>query len=380
VNNILSRASAALSALVLTLSLPVAAMADALSPAQVAKIDAMVNAAMAKQHLVGTEVAVGRNGTVLFAKGYGQRDKAKNLPVTANTVFLIGSITKQFTAAAVMQLVQHGKVNLDSPIGKYLPSVPHGSEITVRELLDQTSGLPDYLENKDLVTALFSYKWTSPHPASYYVNLTRSLPLHFKPGTKWKYSNTNYMVLGMLVAKISGESYPDYLSENILKPQGLDSIQYPASSIPAGDDVARGYDYVKGAYQLIPRYDVTWANSAGALASDASDLVKWDGAFFAGKVTSPQSVTIATTPPKGIDMGMPKGNTQSQIADGYAFGWVIGKDEGRTIIWHNGGTLGGRAMNATFPANGLDVVVLTNATTADPESIALKIARLLNGG
>jgi D-alanyl-D-alanine carboxypeptidase len=271
-------------------------------------------------------------------------------------------------------------VNLDAPIGTYLPNVPHASAITVRELLDQTSGLPDYLENKALVAALFSYKWTAPHPASYYVDLTRSIPLHFHPGTKWMYSNTNYMVLGMLVAKVSGESYPDYLERNILTPQGFDSIQYPASSIPTGDDVARGYDYVKGAFVLIPRYDVTWANSAGALASDASDLVKWDGAFFAGKVITPASVTIATTPPKGISMGMPKGNTQSQIADGYAFGWVKGKDEGRTIIWHNGGTLGGRAMNATFPANGLEIVVLTNATTAEPESIALKIARLLNGG
>jgi CubicO group peptidase (beta-lactamase class C family) len=157
-------------------------------------------------------------------------------------------------------------------------------------------------------------------------------------------------------------------------------MQYLNWSIPVGDDVTRGYNYAKGAYQLIPRYDMSWGGSAGALASDASDLVKWDGAFFAGKVTSPASVIVATTPPKGITMGLPAGNTQSQIAEGYGFGWVSGHDEGRKIIWHNGGIVGGRTMNATFPANGLEVVILTNATTADPESIALKIARLLNGG
>ncbi len=379
-NNILSRLAAALGALLLALSLPVAAMADALSPAQVAKIDAIVQAGMAKQHLVGAQVAVGRNGTTLFTKGYGLRYKAGDLPVTAQTLFLIGSITKQFTAASVMLLVQQGKVNLDSKVAQYVPGVPHASQITVRELLDQTSGLPDYLDTKPLITSIMAGKWTTAEPASYYANLIRGKPLEFKPGTKWKYSNTNYLVLGMLVANVSGESYPDFLTQMILKPQGLDAMQYPASSIPSGPDVARGYDYAKGTYTLIPRYDVSWANSAGALASDASDLVKWDGAFFGGQILTPASVKVATTPPQGISVGIPRGNTQSEIADGYAFGWVIGKDEGRTIIWHNGGTIGGRAMNATFPANGLEVVVLTSATTADPESIALRIARLLNGG
>jgi D-alanyl-D-alanine carboxypeptidase len=376
----LSRTSAALTALALVVGLPLAAMADALSPAQVAKIDGIVSAAMAKQHLVGVEVAVGRNGTTLFTKGYGLRDKAKNLPVTANTVFPTGSIGKQFTAACVMQLVEQGKINLDAKIGTYLPDVPHASEVTVRELLNQTSGLHDYLENKALVTALFGGTWTTHHPSSYYVGLTKGDPLAFKPGTKWQYSNTNYEILGMLVAKVSGEPYEQYVTDNIFKAQGLDSMQYLTWSIPVGDDVTRGYNYTKGAYQLIPRYDMSWGGSAGALASDASDLVKWDGAYFGGKVISPASVALATDPPKGITMGLPSGNTQSQIAEGYGFGWVTGKDEGRTIIWHNGGIVGGRTMNATFPADGLEVVILTNATTADPESIALKIARLLNGG
>jgi D-alanyl-D-alanine carboxypeptidase len=368
-------------ALLLTASLavvPAGAPAEPLSATRVAKIDAIVRSAMAAQHLAGVEVAVGRNGTTLFTKGYGLRDTARELPVTSRTVFLIGSITKQFTAACVMLLVEQGKVRLDAPVSTYLPDVPHAAGVTVRELLDQTSGLPDYLEDKPLATALLAGTYATNEPPSYYVNLTRRLPPHFKPGTKWMYSNTNYLVLGMLVAKIAGESYPDFLDQAILQPQGLSAIQYPASSIPAGRDVARGYTYANGGFTVIPQYDVSWAGSAGALASDAADLVKWDGAFFGGHVISPANVTIATTPPHGIAMDVPKKSTQGAIARGYAFGWVRGNDEGRTIIWHNGGTIGGRAMNATF-ADGLEIVVLTNATTADPESVALKISHVLYG-
>ncbi len=372
-----TRLCAAFAAFVLSIGFPAAARADAISPAQVARIDAITQTAMAQQHLVGVEVALGRNGSTLFTKGYGLRDKAKSLPVTASTVFPIGSISKQFTAACVMLLVQQGKIDLDSKLATYVPNVPHASQITVREILDQTSGLADYLENKPLITALFGGTWTTHQPFAYYVNLTRGMPLKFKPGTKWEYSNTNYQVAGMLVAKVSGEPYEAFLTQNIFRAQDLTAMQYLTWSIPAGNDVTRGYNYAKGTYTLVPRYDMSWGGAAGALASTASDLVKWDGAFFGGKVLSQNSVEIATTPPRGITLGLHAGSTQSQIAEGYGFGWVTGHDEGRRIVWHNGGLIGARAMNAVFPDDGLEIVILTNATTADPEAIALRIARLL---
>ncbi len=156
-----TRFSAAFIALALSISIPAAARADAVSPAQVAKIDTIVRTAMAQQHLVGVEVAVGRNGTTLFTKGYGLRDQAKSLPVTANTVFPIGSISKQFTAACVMLLVQQGKINLDARLATYLPGVAHAREITVREILDQMSGLHDYLENKPLISAFLEARGRS---------------------------------------------------------------------------------------------------------------------------------------------------------------------------------------------------------------------------
>ena len=374
-----TRFSAAFIALALSISIPAAARADAVSPAQVAKIDTIVRTAMAQQHLVGVEVAVGRNGTTLFTKGYGLGDKAKNLPVTASTVFPIGSISKQFTAACVMLLVQQGKINLDARLATYLPGVAHAREITVREILDQMSGLHDYLENKPLITALFGGTWTTHEPFAYYVNLTRGDPLAFKPGTKWEYSNTNYAVAGMLIEKVSGEPYRTFLSQNIFEAQNLTSMQYLTWSIPTGSDVTRGYNYAKGSYTLVPRYDMSWGGAAGAIASNAADLVKWDGAFFDGKVISQSNVEIATTPPRGITLGLPAGNTQSTIGEGYGFGWVAGHDEGRRIVWHNGGLIGARAMNAVFPDDGLEIVILTNMTTADPEAISLRIARLLYG-
>ena len=323
-----TRLSAALAAFVLSMGLPAATLADALSPAQMSKIDSIVRSAMAQQHLVGVEVAVGRNGSTLFSKGYGLRDQAKNLPVTAKTVFPIGSISKQFTAACVMLLVQQGKIDLDAKLATYLPNVPHATQITVREILDQTSGLPDYLENKPLITALFAGTWMTREPFAYYVNLIRGDPLKFKPGTKWEYSNTNYAIAGMLIEQVSGESYATFLKQNIFATQSLASMQYLIWSIPAGNDVTRGYNYAKGAYTLVPRYEMSWGGAAGAIASNASDLVKWDGAFFGGKVISQSNVEIATTPPRGISLGLHSGNTQSTIAEGYGFGWVTGPRRG----------------------------------------------------
>lgn len=365
----------ALAALVAFLGIAAPAHADPLTAGQTKTIDAIVRSAMAQQHLVGVEIGIGRRGTLLFARGYGMRDRAKGLAVTPGTVFPIGSITKQFTAAAVMQLVQAGKIDLDAKIGRYLPSAPHASQVTVRELLDQTSGLPDYLDNKPLLATIMNGT-VRPKSVAAYVSLVDNQPLAFKPGTKWAYSNTNYALLGMLVAKTGGTSYETYLTTHIIGPQALDHTQILTSSVPRGSDVTRGYTYDKGVNALVSDYSMAWGNSAGYLASNVGDVVRWDGAFFADSVISANSVRIATTPPAGIVM-ISGHNPLGDLANGYAFGWVTGHDEGRPLIWHNGGLIGARAMNLVFPEDGLEIVVLTNATTADPEAISLRIARLL---
>lgn len=367
------KTAAATAALLLAAS--VCVRANPLSQSQIRRIDAIASQALTAQHLSGIQIAVGRGGRVLFTQGYGLRDRAHRLAVTARTVFPIGSVTKQFTAAAVMQLVDRGKVRLDARVSQYLPQAPHAGEITVRELLNQTSGLPDYLEYKPLLVSIMNGT-VDPEPVAKMVALVDGKPLHFQPGTKYEYSNTNYALAGMLIAKISGIPYAQYLQRNIFTPLNLTAMQYLRWSVPLGSDVARGYDFKKGQFTLLGRASMDWGNAAGAIASDASDLVRWDHAFFSGAVIPQRLVRVATTPPAGVVM-LPSKNRVNNIGIGYAFGWVQARAEGRQMIWHNGGLPGARAMNATFPRDDLDIVVLTNATDAEPEDIALKIARVI---
>lgn len=366
---------AAATAIVLLFAAGVCANASPLSTSQMQRIDAIAAKALAAQHISGLEIGVGRGGNVLFSRGYGLRNRSSRQPVTARTVFPIGSITKQFTAACVMQLVARGTVRLDAHVAQYLPSAPHGSEITVRELLDQTSGLPDYLEDKPLLASIVSGT-IGPQPVPSLVAIVDGKPLHFKPGTKYEYSNTNYALAGMLVARLSGMPYARYLQQNIFTPQHLTRTQYLRYSVPPGSDVTRGYDFKKGQFVPLPSFSMDWGNAAGAIASDVSDVIHWDNAFFSGSVIPLNLVRVATTPPPGVRM-TPSKNRVNNIGLGYAFGWVQARAEGRQMIWHNGGLPGARAMNATFPRDDLDIVVLTNASDAQPENIALQIARVI---
>lgn len=351
------------------------ATAGPLSDAQIKQIDDIAARALHKQHISGMEIAVGRNGRVLYARGYGLRNRARRLPVTSQTVFPIGSITKQFTATAVMLLVERGKVDLNAHVSRYLPSAPHGAEITVRELLNQTSGLPDYLEDKPLLTAIMAGT-DGPHQVQSLVALVNGKPLNFKPGSKYEYSNTNYALAGLLVSRVSGMPYATFLKREIFAPQQLTSTQYLSTTVPSGTDVARGYNYVKGRFVQIAQFSMDWANAAGAIASNTADLIRWDHAYFSGAIIPLQAVRVATTPPPHIAMLASKNRTNN-IGLGYAFGWVQARAEGRQMIWHNGGLPGARAMNATFPRDALEIVVLTNASQAAPEETALKIARVI---
>jgi CubicO group peptidase (beta-lactamase class C family) len=146
-----------------------------------------------------------------------------------------------------MLLVQRGVVSLDAPLARYLPNIPHAREITVRELLDQTTGLHEYLEDKQLYASLLDASLKA-HPISYYVELGAKKPLQFKPGSKWAYSNTNYAILGMLDAKMSGKPYETYIRSSILVPQHLDDTEFMAFAPPAGTNVSEGYDYKKNQY------------------------------------------------------------------------------------------------------------------------------------
>lgn len=352
------------------------AAADALSPAQQARIDAIARKQLAAQNIAGLTVGVGRNGKLLFARGYGLRDIARKLPADAGTAYAVGSITKQFTAAAVMLLAQDGQVDTGAKLARYLPSVRHAGQVTVRELLDQISGLQDYLVDKPLLDSIENGT-IAYHPIAYYVNVGADLPLDFPPGSKWAYSNTNYAALGWLIERVSGESYQRFLANEIFQTR-MPHTSYLRRSLPPGNDSSQGYNFAKGGFALVKPYDMSWANAAGALSSTVGDLVTWDGLFFGGRIIDEASLRSALQAPKNRPLLASK-DERDNIAQTYASGWVHGQDEGRNLIWHNGGTVGYRTMNLVFPGDGLEVIVLTNATDGKPEPIALQIARLLYG-
>jgi D-alanyl-D-alanine carboxypeptidase len=333
------------------------AWADTLSAAQVAAIDAVVAQQMSAQHVPGISVAVERDGQVLYAHGYGERDVAAQKPPDAGTYFEIGSITKQFTATSIAMLVNDGKVRFDDRVATYLPDVPHASEITIQELLNHTSGLADYTSVPGVVPMLHS---TTAKPADLY-GLVAGLPLTFAPGTQFEYSNTNYAVLGAIIERVSGMTYAAFLRKRVLDGTSFAGISY---GVPAGKSVAFGYDAAAPTKPLsIWSSNVTYA--AGALYATPTDLVHWDDAFFNGRVVAPAMVKRLTTPPA---LPFAKKST-------YAAGWIAEAIDGHPEIWHNGGLPGFNTRNAYFPDQHLAIAVFGNIVSFDGTSITRGILR-----
>ncbi len=338
------------------------AQSERLNDAQTARIRSVVRHEMIRQQIPGIAFAVARHGVVIYAAAFGRR--GDHLPVNPETVFPIGSITKQFTAACVMLLVEAGRIRLDSRIGRYLANVPHGDKISVRELLDQTSGLPDYSAQAAMQHEIGPDKLGTVSPQAL-LKLIEGKPLQFEPGSRFAYSNTNYLLAGMIVGAVSGESYPAFIAQRIFRPLGLIHTQYLLTSVPVGSDVANGYKLKNGRLVQLPRFTMSWARGAGALASTVGDLAAWDAAFFSGKIVRSDLVHTAVTPP----------HVRGE-AD-YAFGWVVERISGHRMIWHNGGIPGAHAMNAVFPDDDLEIVVLDNRLETDPEDIARQIFKAL---
>lgn len=349
-----------LAAAVAAVALSWASPCPAPAPAARAKINAEVRQLMQTAHVPGVALGLACNGRMVFAQGYGVRSIARHLPVNPETRFQIGSITKQFTAAAILQLRAAGKLSLDDPIARFLPHFPHAGEITVRELLNQTTGLYNYTSAPHFVA-------TADHSQGGFGPITALLAGHalaFVPGTKWQYSNTNYIVLGQIVAAASGESYADYLQQHIFTPAGMSATSLIGHSLP---DTAEGYNVVAGKTVPAPPLPEAWAGSAGAIVSNLADLERWDTAVSNGKLISQTDYREMTT----------AGTLASGQHDDYGFGWMLGKYGPQPTVWHNGGTFGFLALNARLPQSGLDVIVLTNGTALPPWNIAHAVLHVL---
>ena len=297
---------------------------------------------MTERHIPGAAIAVVRAGKTVKVEGYGLANVELNVPVTRDTVFEIGSVTKQITATAVMLLVEDGKINLNEKISKYLPNTPEAwSKITVRHLLTHSSGIKNY-------TGLPGFELTKRLKSDAFIKAVAALPLDFEPGERYNYSNTGYNLLGHIIESASGKSYWDFLQTRIYQPLGMNQTANRDPQFIVKNR-ADGYEWENN--RLVGRDgNLTDLFAAGAIVSTAADLAKWEaglrGDTFLKKTTKEQIWT-----PLVLNSGKPYP---------YGLGWNVADFRGRKLVSHGGQTAGFAANISRFVDDDLTVVVLTN--------------------
>ncbi|HEY2515986.1 MAG TPA: serine hydrolase domain-containing protein [Polyangiaceae bacterium] len=287
---------------------------------------------------------VARDGVPIFSKGYGHTRRPGGPLPEATTRFRLASITKQFTGVAILQLVDKGLVREDDPIGKYVPGLAFGDKVTLHHLISHTSGIAEYLREDALAT-------DRPHPHEEVVAGFANKPLAFEPGSRFEYSNSNYFLLGMVLEKVSGQSYDAYVRDHVLAPAGMtQSRSYDASDAP---DVALGYQTDGDALVAAKPMDVSLSFAAGALSSTANDMVKWDRALAGDRLLSPAARERRVKPVKA----------------GYAYGVATDTLEGRRIERHGGEVNGFLSDFVRVPEEGLAIVGFSNQENVSLEAI-----------
>ena len=324
-------------------------------------VDDVVEAEMAKHRIPGVAVAIVRKGRPPELKGYGFANVEHNVPVTPDTIFQSGSVGKQFTAAAAMALIEDGRLALGDPLTRFFPDAPAAwQRITVRHLLTHTSGLPDYTEG----TIDYRRDYTEDDLLKY----AYSLKLEFEPGARWNYSNTGYVVLGILIHKASGQFYGDVLRQRVFLPLGMKN----ARIITEADIVphrASGYHMVRGQLNhqpwVAPRLNTT---ADGSLYLSLRDLVAWDAGIRAGRVLTADGWRQVFSP-----VALNSGKTYP-----YGFGWMVEPVAGHRTQRHGGSWQGFKADVARYPDDELTIIVLANLAQAEPARISDGIAALIN--
>ncbi|NII11069.1 serine hydrolase domain-containing protein [Oleiagrimonas sp. C23AA] len=324
---------------------PLVAMAVpvSLSHRQVTRIDAGVRAIMQRTGTPSAVIEIAQHGQVLYRHAYGLRDRRKQRPATVDSYYEIGSITKQFTAAAVLQLQEAGKLHLDDKLSDYLPNAPHASEVTLRQLLSHTSGLPDYLDAIDKAGAIG--KRASFDTLMSYV---AGKPLDFAPGSHWSYTNTGYAMAGRVIEVVSHESYRHYVQTHLLDRAGM-THTYTVADEGTLPNMAIGYQRKDGRIVPAPTIadSVGWA--AGFLVSTVGDLEKWNVALRGGRIVTPADYALMS---RSVRVG--------QGDAGYGLGLFVGKLDGQPRIGHTGGSLGFTTASEYFPRQALLVIAFTN--------------------
>ena len=326
----------------------VVARAELVPAGAIERIDGIVREGLDKK-IASYAVAVVKDGRLVLARGYGYADLENSVPATAETVYRLGSITKQFTSMAILQLAEQGKLSVDDELTKFLPDYPlAGHKVTIHQLLNHTSGIKSY-------TSLRGFFKTARQDLSHeeMLALFKDEPVDFEPGAKMQYNNSGYYLLGLVIEKASGQSYAEYLSEHIFKPLGMHATRYDGLR-PLIPHRAAGYKRARGEIVIDDPISMTAPFAAGALVSNVLDLIKWHQALEAGDFLSSASYEAMYRPTT-----LPDGKVQK-----YGYGWGLGDLAGHRKLSHGGGINGFSTMIARYPDDRLAVIVLANTAGA----------------
>ena len=349
---------------IVALFMSLSANAQSLSAKQMtAEFDKILNDQF-KPDGTGCAALVAKDGQVIYRKAFGLADLELNVPMRPEMVFRIGSITKQFTAIAILQLMEQGKLSLQDEITRYIPDYPmHGHSITIEHLLTHTSGIKSYTN-----VPMFREMIRTDMKPEEIIEKNKALPMEFAPGTKWNYNNSGYIMLGYIIEKVSGKTYAEYLQENFFTPLGMTSSYY-------GDDTkiiknrASGYQPGEGGTVNADYLSMTLPYAAGSVMSTVDDLYKWNRALHSYKLVRKETLDMAHTSYKLAD-GKPVG---------YGYGWSLSELQGSRSIEHGGGINGYLSYALYLPEEDLFVALLSNSNGQAPEFSSLKMAAIAIG-
>jgi len=352
-----------LATLVLVFSCTKAAAQTQLTAETQQKIDKVATDALAKTGVPSASVAVVEDGQIVYLHAYGNARLDPETPAKPEMRYSIGSVSKQFTAAAILLLHEQGKLSLDDKVGKFIPSLTRANEVTIRQLLSHTSGYQDYWPQDYVMPMMLQ-----PVTTEKILDIWGRKPLDFEPGTKWQYSNTNFVIAGVIVEKVSGESLLQFLQQKIFAPLSMKGVA-DTDKAKLGDTDPTGYlRYALGPPRPAPREGSGWLFAAGELAMPVEDLAKWDISIINQKLMKPASYQEFET-----EVLLKNG-----LGTRYGLGVDVRSELGHRSLSHSGEVSGFTSDNLVFPDERVAVIVLTNQDAAGAsEAIATGIAPLL---
>jgi CubicO group peptidase (beta-lactamase class C family) len=337
---------------------------DTIDAALRTKIDRVAAQVLEARGVPSASVAVVKGGKIVYTHAYGKAHLEPVKMATPEMRYSIGSVSKQFTAAAILLLQEQGKLSLDDAVGKYVPGLTRGDEVTIRQILSHTAGYQDYWPEDYLMTPMMK-----PETAQQILDTWAKKPLDFEPGTKWQYSNTNFVIAGLIVEKVSGQKLMEFLGEHIFHPLGMKSVWNSDEEKLTSTDATPYVRAALGPLRLAPKEGRGWMFAAGELAMTAHDLALWDESLIAQSVLKKESYAQMFT--------------EVKLKDGkgthYGLGVEVTEEDGHRSIEHSGEVTGFVSDNEVLVDDGVAVAVLTNHMAGGAEQIAQLVGSLVAG-